>query len=755
MNKQTNTKFHVHRRPMSALNEDVEQVPTDNEEKPKENLGYTVDAFVRDKEMQGYGWYVIPAITKSLTELKTLCDKHKIAFEWEVTRVDDDEKKKHGWKIVANAAMPDLKVEGYTYIGSVVPLTDDYALVAPSEEFRENFEVLDKIKTTVSKEKCAGCNRVAERGIYYVFREDATGELKKFGSNCAKRYLGISVDAAVGKVFTYLYNMINGDFLGGMDDEEWRPGRGGGWRSRGYDEVAAACAYLALFGIPEARFSFKNCSEYEQLHRYYMTIDSRQPAVTTFQKEVDRNGVKINSYISSFYSNVGNFAKTINPQSSFDDAIKSHGLYLGGVGSFTKTAERYFKPGVFPYVVLKYFQAKRDEGIEVTPIEAFYGTKSFNVTILNTENKRRADGNGTYLQVYAKTENNEYLAWYQNDNQQLAIGSSVTIYGEYSGESGKYCMLNRVKVMGEQEIQQRDERAAIVYPADGTRLRSVTMSVIKSTANYIIFKDENGCEYFVSNTRKNRYGEVEGFVIAEWAQIFKPGNTIRLTGTVNSYVDRFGETKHTLKRVDYDTTSFPEIDWGQYPIDELIYDKRKIIVNGKPVDILDANRCSDCFIVRLTDSGYNTYSVYDPEKQEILLSGEYKKCVDFITYENVSLETMIEKNTIVIKTESGFELWKFWHFVKEIFENELDPYEKKGNLYLFVKFEKAHLLFAYYDPIEKKIVDATTVEPNAQVPEIIPEIKKLYDSLPEPAVSLNRADLEEMVLRCISALLNG
>ena len=757
MIKKIDLQSYIEGKVMSILNEEEGPQVMGDDAQQQENVGYTVDTFITDKELRGHGGYVIPAMTRKLTELKAMCDKHQIEFEWEITRVDNDETKKHGWKISANAAMPDLKVEGYTYIGSVVPLVDDYALVAPSKEFKDNFEVLDKIKTTVAREKCAGCNRVAERGVYYVFREDATGDLKKFGSNCAKRYLGISVDASVNKVFTYLYNAIQaeGMFLYGSEEGFGGGGRGGDWRPRGYDEVAAACTYFALFGIPEARFSFKYCNEYNQLHTYYMTIDAKEPSYTSFQEEVNNNQVKINSYISSFYSNIYDFCQSFNAQSDFDESVKSHGLFLGGV-NVTKAAARYFRPGIYPYVALKYFQAKRDEGIEVTSVEEFYGTKPFDVTILNKDEKRRAEGNGVYLQIYAKTDNNEYIAWCQDeDNPSLAIGKKATVYGEYGGENGKYCMLRRVKVMGESEIQQRDERAAVVYPEDGTRLRSVEMTVLKSSANYVIFKDENGCEYFVSNTRKNRYGEVEGFVVQEWAQVFKPGNTIRLTGTVNSYVDRFGETKHTLKRVDYDRTSFPEIDWSQYSMDELIYDKKKIILGGSPVDVTDAREINDLYVVQLRTEPHNAYSVYDPSKQEIIYKGDWNQCCNFAKFEKITVEKMKEKNIIILKTEQGYEVDSPCYWAKK-FGDSLDQFVQKGNIHLVEKHEKGMHNFIYYDPTTKKIINKVSLKTEECSEENMTKIlNRMYDALPEPAMSINENDIMEMVIKCLSSIIKG
>ena len=727
--------------------EEAEQ-PAEPQEGEQQGVGYSVDTFVSDKELKGHAYYVIGSITNKLNELKAMCDKYQIEFEWAINRVEGANASQSGWKITANAAMPDLKVAGYTYVGSVVPMTDTYALVAPSKEFKDNFEVLDKIKTTVAREKCAGCNRAAERGIYYVFREDATGELKKYGSNCAKRYLGISVDASINKVFTYLANALEAErmleAMGGYDGDYGYGGGGGDWRPRGYNQVAAACAYLAIFGIPEARFSFKYCDEYSQLVRYYQTCDHREPAFTSFQKQVDGNSTKINNYISSFYSGIYNFCMAFQPQSDFDESIKSNGMYLGGI-HVTRAAERYFREGIFPYVALRFFQAKRDEGIEVTTVEEFYGTKDFLVTVLNKVEKRSVEGNGTYLQVYAKTDNNEYIAWTQNqDMPELGIGKKVTVYGEYGGENGKYCVLRRVRVMGQQQLDQRAQRAAMVYPENGTRFRNAEFRVVRASGNYVIMADQNGCEYFVSNTRKDRWGEVTGLIIQDWEQVFRVGNTIRLSGTVDSYTDRYGELKHTLKRVAYDESSFPEIDFSQTPIRELIYDRKKVIVDGRAVDIRDARFENEGFILVQWADNYDSYSVYDMNNKTVVCTtddwDEAKDMIRFAPFMNNPAK-MKEKGVVLRMEQNGkivLDKGQVW-----LDTGDFGQYSRKGDWYLIWNYLNGTYAY-YYNPTTMKTfgyqeLDFTQVTKD----EGLNILKQLYDKVPATTAAPATAGVNE------------
>ena len=728
-------------------------------EQPKEGVGYSVDTFVSEKQMEGHENYVIPAITKHLTEIKTMCLKYGIDFEWSITNVEGKTRSQRGWKITATAAMPDLKVAGYTYVGSVVPLTNDYALVAPSKEFKDNFEVLDRIKTTVSREKCSGCGRSAERGIYYVFREDATGELKKYGSQCAQKYLGISVDASINKVFTYLSNALGYFDFG--DPEFW--GNGGDWRPRGYIQVASACAYLAIFGIPEARFSFKYCKEYDELTDYYMTEDNREPMYPSFFKELERNYTKIGEYIASFYGHVYDYFNNLMPESDFEDAVKQNALYLGGA-HVTKAGERYFRPGIYPYAVLKYFQGKRDEGIEVTPVEEFYGTREFNVEILNKAEKRSLEG-GTYLQIYAKTANNEYVAWSANeDHEDLAIRGNVTVIGEYGGNNGKYCMLRRVKVMGANELDQRAERAMIEYPADGTRLRNQTFEVVKGSSKYVVLRAAGGDEYFVSNTKKDRWGEVVALVIEDWEQVFKPGNQIRLTGTVGSYTDRYGELKHTLSRVVWDQSSFPEIDYSNIPFEDLLYGRKKIIVNGKSMDIRDA-RCDRATMTAMVQFPDLTWSIYDYNKQS--LSGQYpdyqsirQVFVNIMRYKKYleNWQEMVNDHIALVKMENG-ELDKLsnltWAITPAVVNNipEIAKVSQKSGYYLV--FDLAHDTFAYYNPEEKcwfkkphllngcPVIDYFNDKQNFM--EEMKVVEQQYNSIPVGPTPLNGNDLYSMV----------
>lgn len=736
-------------------------------EAPQEKgLGYSIDTFVSEKQMKGHEGYVIPAITAHLMELKTMCLKNDIDFEWSIVREEGDRAVKRGWRITATAAMPELKVPGYKYVGSVVPLTPDYALVAPSKEFKENFEVLDRIKGTVAREKCAGCGRAAERGIYYVFQEEQTGELKKFGSNCAKKYLGISVDASINKVFTYLANAL-GHFDFGSE-EFWG---GGSYEPRGSYIVEAACAYLAIFGIPEARFSFKYCKEYEELMYYYRSRNNKDRYIPKFAKDIENNYVKIGDYLASFYSGAYDFFKNFVPQSDFDESVKQNGLYLGGI-HVTKGAERFFREGIFPYAVLKYFQGKRDEGIEVKAVDEFYGVQQFTVEILNKVQKHSLEG-GTYFQFYGKTENNEYIAWSSNqDNDELAVRRTVTVAGEYDGTNGKYCMLRRAKIMG---LNAQDQQA-VEYPADGTRFKDAAFKVVKGASGYVVLRGEAGDEYFVSNTRKDRWGEVTGFIVDEWEQVFKPGNVLKLTGTVDSYTDRYGELKHTLKRVVWDQSSFPEIDYSGLSFRQLLVDKKKIIVNGKAMDIRqswDDHGVGKALVEFPTGPDYNggTYAIYDFNNQTISkiyddwdeAKEAYRTELKFGKYLK-DRSSMMNDNVVLVKDQVGkTELLNYamWPRTSVRACPELEPYSGVGDCFLV--FTDVGSGFGYYNmetmqwagqqinfPENFFIAYQEKLKGNGEeFDKMMAEIKSSFD---KASNTLNTADMQQMVTEVLRHL---
>ena len=265
--------------------------------------------------------------------------------------------------------------------------------------------------------------------------------------------------------------------------------------------------------------------------------------------------------------------------------------------------------------------------------------------------------------------------------------------------------------------------------------------------------------------------------MTDWQQIFKPGNTIRLTGTVNSYVDRYGETRHTLKRVVYDETSFQEIDFNQIPIDELIQDRNLIILNGEPVELsyhwtLDHE---GKIVVRLASAPKDRYSVYDTNNKTIVYEGTEKEC-EFYIYYGRDVNAMALKNHIVLydpdlefkeKDCDWVALDRFNYGEK--CNKDLESYAVKGDWYLVYDAYSNwdYETYYYYNPLKRKLFDKSVVWEIINKKDVdkrrafVDEIQQLYNSLPAETQSpspgqsplyLKESDIRRMVMDCIKVI---
>lgn len=122
-----------------------------------------------------------------------------------------------------------LSIDGYTYIGMVVPVSSEDgtesfdALIFPSEEFDGNKQILDILKKSQANQRCDACGKKRTRGTYFAFIKQEDNSLFIVGKDCAKRYMNIELSSTVLKFINELCTIkeFATEWTG---DEDWDDG---------------------------------------------------------------------------------------------------------------------------------------------------------------------------------------------------------------------------------------------------------------------------------------------------------------------------------------------------------------------------------------------------------------------------------------------------------------------------------------------------------------------------------------------------
>lgn len=495
--------------------------------------------------------------------------------------------------------MPILQVNGYKYLGSVVPasitLKDgnnlETNLVTVSKEFQDNQEAIDILKKSSARMKCDGCHRETSRGIYYCFFEEKTGEIKKFGSSCASRYFGINVG-------TKLQNLFKGlDLLGDTPyveyDENGNPvgsirnpvtsdifgNMGSGEYLQFSEMVTIACMAIAKYGV---NCKMKNCMDVgrdyiEIKHRCKNSATGRNGLNTQlYQKYLSQAKAEYpelfqiyeesRKYYNDFFSNAADFFTKFEPNknSSFEMNLKNIGLLIGGARIQKKQIGKFNYMNFIPYCVAKYFNSEYQEEKDDNQVsnintakrlEYFSGDKLINVTVDSIET-RYTRYNSPYWYVLGTTENNELAKWCVFKNEpSYKEGDKIGIVASYNENYGTldnvrlWCNYRTDKTVNFGDINKVEKQEKpINFPADGTRYKNEEFSIIRLNPNYFIVKNTNdNCEYFVSN-RVEAFGYYDRPHPKFDLSSIKEGDKVKLSATVKSYNGRNG-VGHKLERV--------------------------------------------------------------------------------------------------------------------------------------------------------------------------------------------------------------
>jgi hypothetical protein len=86
-----------------------------------------------------------------------------------------------------------FKIEGYKYLGCIKDSDMLGFITIHGKDATEGMNLSEWVKS-FDTIPCHACNRKHSRKIGHLFQEDNTGEIKVFGSSCAKKYFGINFD---------------------------------------------------------------------------------------------------------------------------------------------------------------------------------------------------------------------------------------------------------------------------------------------------------------------------------------------------------------------------------------------------------------------------------------------------------------------------------------------------------------------------------------------------------------------------------
>lgn len=111
---------------------------------------------------------------------------------------------------------------GATYLGCIK--RDGIVTVHPTAHAENIEHSLSSLEEEIKTFPCHECNKSINRKIMHVFEDDATGEIKVYGSGCAVKKFGVNINSLISKFEGIYEAMIEdygdegiwGDFGGGM-----------------------------------------------------------------------------------------------------------------------------------------------------------------------------------------------------------------------------------------------------------------------------------------------------------------------------------------------------------------------------------------------------------------------------------------------------------------------------------------------------------------------------------------------------------
>lgn len=398
-----------------------------------------------------------------------------------------------GYKTTVEYDVSGFYLEGYDYLGTVSPMTnadenDLDALTANVklyEPYDKDQQLIDYLTKTSARIKCDGCGRTASRGVYYVFKKQDTGEIVKYGRNCATKIFGIDI-------VTKLERLLKGLQILGQSVSK-------GVQSSNFtkDKVISVISVMMMDNLLSS-FGKMDTDNIIRRARYLREADFNMTYMRYCEAEYkfnQENIKKIEQTYDLLMLHGDEIFRTIDDDNEFKAKLKAYGINLvsSDEKAFKRMPEKYLPWIIREFCVLYKRKvtnnkiASTQPGVATQQLPYFGGVKTFNVKVVKSE--AREGKNGPYNVVFSVTPDNYGIMWYAFDDAlEAREGEQLTIrgtYSRYTQRGSNFATFDNVSIAQRQQNDQAQPTADIEL---GTRFRNVRMKVVKNFGKTAILR---------------------------------------------------------------------------------------------------------------------------------------------------------------------------------------------------------------------------------------------------------------------------
>ena len=398
-----------------------------------------------------------------------------------------------GYKTTVEYDVSGFYLEGYDYLGTVSPMTnadenDLDALTANVklyEPYDKDQQLIDYLTKTSARIKCDGCGRTASRGVYYVFKKQDTGEIVKYGRNCATKIFGIDI-------VTKLERLLKGLQILGQSVSK-------GVQSSNFtkDKVISVISVMMMDNLLSS-FGRMDTDSIIRRARNLRDADANEEYIKYCEADYkfkQENIKKIEQTYDLLMLHGDEIFRSIDDDNEFKAKLKAYGINLvsSDEKAFKRMPEKYLPWIIREFCVLYKRKVMNNKIASTQPggtqqqLPYFGGVKTFNVKVVKSE--LRQGKNGYYKVVFSVTPDNYGIMWYAfDDTLEAREGEQLTIRGSYSRytqRGSNFATFDNVSIAQRQQNDQAQPTADIEL---GTRFRDVRMKVVKNFGKTVILR---------------------------------------------------------------------------------------------------------------------------------------------------------------------------------------------------------------------------------------------------------------------------
>lgn len=416
-----------------------------------------------------------------------------------------------GYKTTVEYDVSGFYIEGYDYLGTVSPMTNadenDLDALAANvklyEPYDKDEQLINYLAKTSARIRCDGCGRTASRGVYYVFKKQDTGEIVKYGRNCATKIFGIDI-------VTKLERLLKGlQILGQSVSAGIQSGNFSKDKVINTISVMMMNNLLSSFGKMDTEGIMRRVGDLQgaETNKEYIKYCE---AEYKFKQE---NIKRIDQTYDLLMLHGDEIFREIADDNEFKTKLKAFGIGLvsSDEKAFKRMPEKYL-PWIIREFCVRYKRkvtsdrnkeiASTQPGVAPQQLPYFGGVKTFNVKVIKSE--LRQGKNGYYKVVFSVTPDNYGIMWYVFDDALNAReGEEITIrgtYSRYTQRGSNFATFDNVSIVQKQQDGQAQPTADIEL---GTRFRDVRMKVVKNFGKAAILRTPDNIDVRVYITNIN------------------------------------------------------------------------------------------------------------------------------------------------------------------------------------------------------------------------------------------------------------